>query len=122
MGKVYSPPAKISEPKMESFRKQNLGLDFRAYEEAEFKFVEEVKEWCKSSGSGKYAGEEVHFPQGDGHARYVVFSTKPLTLIHLPVGDAWQYPYIERLTAKDIVARIESGKNLTRLFAREVSS
>lgn len=32
----------------------------------------------------------IHFPYADGHALYLVAKDKPLRLMHLPFGDAWQ--------------------------------
>jgi len=112
MAKVYSPPKGLNVPKFNS--------DWKVYETAEAKFVTDVSDWCKKHGSGEYAGEEVYFPYADGHARYIVLSTRPLRLVHLPVGDAWNYPYIERLSARDIIARIETERGITRLFQNPV--
>ena len=35
-------------------------------------------------------GAMLRFPRGDGYAHYVVVKDKPLTLQHIPVGDAWR--------------------------------
>jgi len=32
----------------------------------------------------------IHFPYADSHAQYLVVKDKPLRLMHLPFGDAWQ--------------------------------
>ncbi len=112
MGKVYSPPKALQVPRFD-----DCGRDFHAYDQAQAKFVESVKTWAKTNSRGEFSGEEVFFPHADGYARYVVLSLKPVVLIHLPVGDAWQYPYIERLLAKDIIARIRSDKSLAEAFA-----
>ncbi len=112
MAKVYGPPKGLNVPKYNS--------DWKVYDRAEAKFVKDISDWCKKHGSGEYAGEEVYFPYADGHARYIVLSTRPLRLVHLPVGDAWNYPYIERLTARDIISQIEREHGLSRLFATSV--
>jgi hypothetical protein len=37
-------------------------------------------------------------------------------LIHLPLWDAWEYQYVERLTKKDIVEKINQRKAMDKLF------
>ena len=46
----------------------------------------------------------VSFGVADGYATYRVVKDKPLTLEHIPHGDAWQIPaaHLRGLTAKDI--------------------
>jgi hypothetical protein len=68
----------------------------------EFAFVDRVKTWAKKHGKGLEAGEEISFFVADGNARYIIVSLAPVVLIHLPLGDAYQYPFAHRLTAKDI--------------------
>ena len=51
---------------------------------------------------GKNVGETIRFQHADGYAEYMVFSMKPLKLIHLNVGDAWDSPYAELLTPKKV--------------------
>ena len=36
------------------------------------------------------AGEIITTGVADGYAYYMVFGEKPLTLIHMPIGDAWR--------------------------------
>lgn len=42
--------------------------------------------------SCKLAGKVVSFYVADGSAQYMVWTTKPLALLHLPLGDAYQIP------------------------------
>jgi hypothetical protein len=37
----------------------------------------------------EHAGAIVRFPFADGHAQYVVVSSKPLKLQHIDIGDGW---------------------------------
>ena len=94
--KVYLPPKAVEEkPEI------NYGAkDFRKEFQKEEVWADKIKEWAKTHGKGRNKGKEVNFPYADGRARYVIF--EPNALIHLPIGDAWQYPYIERLRASDI--------------------
>jgi hypothetical protein len=112
MIKVYAPPEHLKPPKFVA-----RAEDYRDYEKRCDAFVNQVKGWAKSHGSSVYAGEEVRFPHADGYARYVVMSLKPTALIHLNVGDAWQYPYIERLKATDIVKNIQGAQAMAKLFS-----
>lgn len=42
---------------------------------------------------GEVVGLIHSIPWADGAAYYLVTKEKPLTLQHIPVGDAWQIPY-----------------------------
>ena len=113
MGKIYSPPVEAGElPRLDS-RKES----WQTYVQREQEYVAKVQKWAKENGSGSLAGELVTFPYADGYAQYVVFSLKPVSLIHLPVGDAWQYPYVNRLTAADIKKEVGRIKGMKKLFA-----
>ena len=56
------------------------------------------------SGKKTLVGVLIGFPHADGKALYRVVKDKPLTLEHVPYGDAWRLPaYAERgITAADI--------------------
>lgn len=96
MGKVYDPPAGMDAPKWDHTvsREENVAR--------ELAFVDRVKTWAKEHGKGPEAGEEVSFGVADGDARYIIVGLTPVVLIHLPLGDAYQYPFVHRLTAKDL--------------------
>lgn len=97
--KVYSPPKAVGDCPELDYTK-----DIRTELKKEEDWVKKIKDWAKAHGKGPHRGKEVCFGVADGNARYVILdSTK---LIHLPVGDAWQFQYIERLKYSDIVWRI----------------
>jgi hypothetical protein len=48
----------------------------------------------------------------DGNALYAVYSLKPVELIHLPVGDAWDSKWANRVSAKEIRQQIDGAKHL----------
>jgi hypothetical protein len=98
MGIIYTAPKEIPEPDIS--KACTLGWD--KYNKLEQEYVEKVRAWAKKNGKSKEAGEEVVFPVGDGNARYIVLSLRPVKLIHLAVGDAWEFKYAHRLTAQDI--------------------
>ena len=109
--KVYSPPAEVG-PKPEF----NYGTsDFREEIAKEELWVKKIKDYARKHGKGTNRGQEVDFPFADGQARYIVFTNT--ILIHLPVGDAWQYPYIERLRATDIAQKVKSQKAIRAIFS-----
>jgi len=117
MGQIYSTPKEIGDV-------PELGLDvcdkksIDAYFKKEEEYLKKVQEWCKKHGSGKYAGEVITFPVGDGKAVYVVWKLKPVSLIHVPLGDAWQFQYAHRLTAADVKKEIEGARALAALFTK----
>ena len=94
MAKVYSVVEGLKKPKISS--------DWKSYEKECREYIDEIIELAKSNASCPEAGEEIRFPVADGYARYIVFSIKPLELIHLDIGDGWHFQYANRLTAKDV--------------------
>lgn len=113
MGTIYAAPKEIQAPEFRS------GEDIDDYFKRGDAYVEAVKKWAKDHGDSPESGEEVDFPAGDGYARYVVLSLKPVKLLHLNVGDAWQVPYAKRLTAADVREAISAKKALAELFGRK---
>jgi hypothetical protein len=111
MLKVYSTPAEIPVPEFD-------WTDLKAYQEKENKFIEDLRKFCINRNNAEYVGEVIQFPVADGYAQYMVASLKPVELIHLPIVDAWQYPYIERLTKNDIVDKINQKRAMDKLFSR----
>jgi hypothetical protein len=102
MGKIYSAPKEIKRPTFCS--------PWEKYQKKCNEFVDKVKAWAKTKGSGPEAGEEVNFPIADGRARYIIVSLKPVVMIHLDVADGYQYPYAHRLTASDIQNELKTAK------------
>lgn len=113
MGKVYGGVEEIPVPTFKS------GESFEKYMERCDKYVEAVKVFARNNGRGDLAGEEISFPVADGAARYIVFSLRPVILIHLPVGDAYQFQYAERLTAADIKKEVNRQKTASDIFGTE---
>ena len=109
MGKIYSPPAEIKVPEFN-------WEDIPAYEEANKKFIDDLKEFCKSRNNAEHVGEVIQFPVADGYAQYMVAALSPVELIHLPLWDAWQFDYASRLTKKDIIEKINQRKAMEKLF------
>ncbi len=83
-------------------------------------FVERLQQWCVTNGSGAkdLLGEIVRFPVGDGAAEYMVYKTKPLSLIHLPLHDSWQIPeaHARGLRVADIRGQVQADKRMAKLL------
>jgi len=62
----------------------------------------------------------IRFPRGDGYAQYMVWRTRPLSLLHLPVGDAWDLPdyQIRGLRVKDVRDIVARERGLRELFSK----
>jgi hypothetical protein len=110
MAKIFSPPGEIPVPEIRL--RDN-------WQEKEQEFTEKLKEWCqKRRPDQDGVGEVIQFPRADGYAVYMVAGTKPVELIHLPLGDAWEFEYAHRLTKKDIMEKIKQSRSLHKLFGK----
>lgn len=108
MAKIYGGVEGIAKPQMS----EDFNDDLKAEEE----YIKKIVEYAKKANLCPEAGKELDFPVADGYARYIVLSLKPVQLIHLDVGDAWQYHYVNRLTASDIRKEIKNRETLEELF------
>ena len=81
---------------------------------------EQVKAWLQANGySGPRTGEVLSFGVGDGCASYM-YADAPgakACLIHLPYGDAYQYPDVRYLPKKEVLRRLDSQKRVAALFS-----
>lgn len=113
MATIYSHPKEIKVPSL-SFNKVG------EYQEECKRFKEELKNFLlKRNPIGKNVGEVIQFPVADSYAEYMVASMKPLSLVHIPLGDAWSFEYAHRLTTKDVQDKINQAKALAKLFAKK---
>jgi len=111
MGKIYAAPKEFKKPDYAQYK------DFNKYEAACDKYIEDIKAWAKSQNpSCPESGKEITFPVGDGRARYIVVSLKPVILVHDDTMDAWHYQYAHRLTAADVRAEIKKIEAMNKLF------
>ena len=110
MGTIYSRIPKLDPPDLKDYTtlKQNTIKSYDQYKKDCEEYVEKVKAFCKTTygKTCKEAGKEIQFPVGDGAARYIIATLKPVKLIHLDIGDQWEFPYVHRLTASDLRNRI----------------
>jgi hypothetical protein len=111
--KIYSAPEEVKQP---NYDFQNVS----SWEEQEETYIKEVKNFLAERGyTGKNAGEIIQFPVADGYAQYMVASMRPLMLVHLPLGDAWDWQFAHLLTAKEVQQKIDQRKALNELFNKK---
>lgn len=109
--KIFTTPAEVGAiPHYHEFPNRE---EFFAAEKA---FVQRVKNYAKAFGKGEFAGEEIRFSVADGYARYIVLT--PTSLMYLPLGDAYQFQYANRLTAKDLKAEVTRQRAFEAIFAK----
>lgn len=121
--KIYAVPEELGDPPVIDFANRDRKRSIDELMEPERAWERQVAEWCRENGNGDLAGEEVSWQRGDGYARYVVYTEKPLALIHLPTGDAWQIEEImvRGLRLSDIREEVRRRKALNDLFSRRSS-
>lgn len=87
------------------------------WEKKEEQYVSQVREVCKKNAKGSCIGEVIKIPHADSYAYYMVYSLKPLVLIHLPLGDCWHSEFAELLTVKKVVEMVQRERGLKKLFS-----
>lgn len=120
--KIFNPPSSLKQPNL-SLGGGNVKDGISDYRKNCDKYMEDLKAILVKNAElkkqpTKNVGEVVKFPVADSYAMYMVASMKPLQLVHIPLWDAWNYQYIERLTAKDIQQEIDNAKALEKLFKK----
>ena len=114
MAEVYSALSTVPTPKFPQ------PYNHEEYQKNEDKYVADIKKELKSMGyKGKNFGEIIMFPVADGNALYMVVSMRPLKLMHLPLGDAWDFQYAHLLTAKEVNEKIEGKKAWDKVFSKD---
>ena len=110
--KIYSPP--FPPPEWEDYKDADGRFDFDRSREVDDAYRQKIADWCRANGgSQQWAGSLYYVPVADGAAEYMVWKLRPLALIHLPLGDAWNADpiYLKGLTASD-VRKVISAKPL----------
>ena len=89
--------------------KQGQNEDFMVYINRMEKVVDEIRN----------SGNLITFPVADGYACYEVVSRKPLTIRHIPCGDAWHIhaAHIRGLRLQDVEVQLEREEAYRKLFA-----
>ena len=88
------------------------------YEKECGELTEKLKKWCiDQNPKQQNIGEIIKFQVADGYAEYMVASTKPVQLIHLPFWDAYQSETANLMTANAIQQKIDQAIAMAKLFA-----
>lgn len=114
MATIYAPPENCQPP----------APDFRNYDvektmAREQDFIDKLAKIARNHGKGDLVGEVVRFGVADGYAQYMIWNHRPLELVHLPIGDAWQIPeaHARGLRISELRKQIENAKALAARFA-----
>lgn len=93
--------------------------DFSAYFARTAKLLKEMQAEADALPEGKYEGAILSFSIADGAALYLVHSTKPLKLKHIPYGDAYQIPYahLRGINLADVQQQVARDKGFKKMFA-----
>lgn len=110
MNQIFSSPEQIKLPNIEDYK------TFDTFYKAEDEYERKLKDYVLEHGEGKYKGEELRIPHADGYARYLVYSLKPVRLVHIDTGDAWHASQVEYMPAAKIKEHIDRDKGLKALF------
>ena len=81
----------------------------------------QMDKWAKrfrSENAGDLVGEVIRFPVADGYGMYMVHKQKPLTLVHVNVGDGYGVAdaHIRGLRLADVREQVEGERKLKELF------
>lgn len=108
MAKAYKAP--IDPPKWVS--------PYSEYQKREQWYIDTLTEMAKKNGKSDLLGHIVRWQRGDGYAEFMVWNTKPLELIHLEIGDAWdvEEALIRGLRISDIKEMIERERRWQELM------
>ena len=110
MATIYAAPEEIKIPKLDF-------SDMAKYRREQEEYLAELKKYCQEDNDDEeYVGEIVRIPVADGNAEYMVASLKPLELIHIPLGDAYDSEFAELLTLAKVKQKIDGAKRLAKLF------
>ena len=119
MGKIYAPPKEIEPaPRLRDFMIDGR-FDSKKMDEAEEEWTDKLRDWCKKDSSDKYVGEIIRQGVADGCAQYMILSLRPLVLLHLPLGDGYQFQWAHRWTVSDIKMMIDQEKKMQSSFKQE---
>lgn len=121
MAEVFGIPEEFRDPPQYEGQEGTMENAFKALRKAEDEWLTELVKWCHTNTDSRseLIGEIVSFPRGDGSARYMVFRTKPLELLHIPLGDAWDLPdyQMRGLRVKDIRELVRTDHARGELFS-----
>lgn len=114
MAEIFSTPEHIEVPKIDF-----ANFDQVEHKKKEDKFIEEIRSSLKKANpDDEHCGKIIQFPVADSYAMYMVFTVNPVQLIHLPLGDAWDFQYAENLTSQNVMDKISQQEAMEKLFSK----
>jgi hypothetical protein len=115
MAKYDSKP--FSFPEMGSFSEGNPF----AQQEAALKKLQDFSDGIDfTNPKASLKGAMLRWQRADGYAHYIVTADKPLTVNHVPFGDAWEVEaaLIRGLNRAEVIKQLEFAKHLRDLFSK----
>jgi hypothetical protein len=114
MATVFSAPEGYDPP----------AFNMDTWQKDEDEYLARLADRCKMNGTSDLLGETIKFPRGDGYALYMVWQTRPLQLIHVAIGDAWQVEdaLIRGLRVADIREQLDRAARMRALFSKGATS
>lgn len=112
--------AKLSADPIPGFEQQT-GESFSEYLTRTNHLLQDLQDKEAALPEGQYVGAILQFPRADGYAMYLVQKLRPLTLQHIPFGDAWQIPdaHLRGLNLDDVKEQVARNKGMRSMFARK---
>jgi hypothetical protein len=110
MAKLDPNPYPLPEPNWQDFRNSPDTKVFDALLEASNNL---------DLDSGEVEGGMLRWQRADGYAWYIVTKAKPLTVQHVPYGDAWSIEpaLIRGLNMQDVLEQLIRAKRMHDLFS-----
>jgi hypothetical protein len=121
MAKVFAPPAGFDPPGIGDYMTDGR-YDREKCERLEREFIERLTVEAKAAGgTGALVGSVLRFPTADSYAQYLVWSERPLTLVHLPLGDGWSIPaaHARGLRISDVRDMVERDRRMAEMFTKK---
>ena len=110
MAKIYSAPKEVKLPTFDWKNIEQYNKDCK-------QFYVDLKAFIVANGhKGKNVGEVVRYQVADGYAEYMVVSMKPLSLVHIPLGDAYEFGFMHLMTTDEIEKNLHQQKVMNELF------
>jgi hypothetical protein len=116
MAKQYQAPIEPPVPDYSNFDRDKHNAD-------EAEYIATLASTAKQNGTSDLLGEIVRWPRADGYAQYMVWTTRPLALIHIATGDAWMVEdaLMRGLRLSDIQAMVERERRIANLFSKSTA-
>jgi len=94
------------------------GEEIEAYIARTQGMLDRLMEASNAVVDGEVVGVVLQFPVADGHAIYRVSKASPLTLEHIPYGDAWRIApaHIRGIRRQDVLEQAALSRAMSALF------